>query len=112
MLRMLSGKEHSVITGICIVLKDGNEFRRFYGCEKTSVRFNKLDDEIIKKYLGMVNYADKAGSYAIQEHGELLVESINGSMTNVIGFPLRLFFRMTGDAGNFCFFQALCCTDG
>ena len=99
MLRMLSGKEHFVLTGLCIVLKNGNEYRRFYGCEKTSVKFKMLSDEIIKKYLDMVNYSDKAGSYAIQEHGDLFVESISGSMTNVIGFPLRLFFRMIISTG-------------
>jgi septum formation protein len=99
MLQLLSGKEHYVLTGICIVLKNGEETVRFYGCEKTSVKFKMLNDETVKKYLGMVHYSDKAGSYAIQEHGDLLVESINGSMTNVIGFPLRLFFQMISSSG-------------
>ena len=104
MLRLLSGKEHFVITGICIVLKNGNEFERFYGCEKTSVKFKMLNDEIIKKYLNLVNYTDKAGSYAIQEYGELIVESVSGSITNVIGFPLRLFFQMINNIGISVFF--------
>lgn len=102
MLQMLSGREHFVLTGICIIIKNMNNTARFYSCEKTSVNFKILDDSIIKKYLGMINYSDKAGSYAIQEHGDLIVESISGSMTNIIGFPLRLFFRMlisTGLAG-------------
>jgi len=94
MLRMLSGKEHFVLTGLCIELKNGVEHRRLYDSEKTSVRFKMLSDETIKKYLIIVNYADKAGSYAIQEHGDLLIESTGGSMSNIIGFPLRLFFRM------------------
>jgi len=104
MLHVLSGKEHFVITGICIVLKNGNEFERFYGCEKTSVKFKMLNDEIIKKYLNLVNYTDKAGSYAIQEYGELIVESVSGSITNVIGFPLRLFFQMINNIGISVFF--------
>ena len=99
MLRMLSDKEHYVLSGVCVVLIKENETVRFYGCEKTSVRFKMLNDEIIRKYLDMIHYSDKAGSYAIQEHGDLLVESVNGSMTNVIGFPLRLFFRMISSSG-------------
>lgn len=94
MLRMLSNREHSVITGISLVLKNWNYQERFYGCEVTSVKFKMLSDDTIMDYLGMVNYSDKAGSYAIQEHGDMLVDSVTGSMTNVIGFPLRLFFRM------------------
>lgn len=100
MLKLLSGKEHFVLTGICIVLKNEGGTARFYGCEKTSVKFKMLNDETVRKYLGMVHYGDKAGSYAIQEHGDLLVESVNGSMTNVIGFPLRLFFQMISSSGS------------
>lgn len=99
MLQLLSGKEHYVLTGICIVLKNEDETARFYGCEKTSVKFKMLNDETVRKYLSMIHYSDKAGSYAIQEHGDLLVESVNGSMTNVIGFPLRLFFQMISSSG-------------
>lgn len=99
MLQLLSGKEHYVLTGICIVLKNEDETARFYGCEKTSVKFKMLNDETVRKYLRMIHYSDKAGSYAIQEHGDLLVESVNGSMTNVIGFPLRLFFQMISSSG-------------
>ncbi len=99
MLQMLSNKEHSVITGVCLVLNNSNDQGRFYGCETTSVKFKMLNDYTIRNYLGMVNYSDKAGSYAIQEHGDMLVDSITGSVTNVIGFPLRLFFRMINNSG-------------
>ena len=104
MLKSLSGREHFVISGLCIVIQNENEIRRFYDCEKTSVKFKLLDDKTIKNYLSMVNYRDKAGSYAVQEHGELLVRSVSGSMTNVIGFPLRLFFQMIGNSGSEKFF--------
>jgi septum formation protein len=99
MLRMLSNREHSVITGVSLVLKNGYVHERFYGCETTSVKFKMLSDDTIRNYLRKVNYSDKAGSYAIQESGEMLVDSITGSMTNVIGFPLRLFFRMINNSG-------------
>lgn len=94
MLRTLSGREHSVLSGLCVVLKEQNGTRRSYGFEKTSVKFKILDDQTIKKYLNMIEYRDKAGSYAVQEHGDMVVDSVTGSMTNVIGFPLRLFFKM------------------
>jgi septum formation protein len=94
MIGMLSGKEHFVITGLSVFFNNGLQIKRVYDYETTSVRFKKLDNDTIKKYLTLVNCLDKAGSYAVQEHGDILVSSINGSITNVIGFPLRLFFRM------------------
>lgn len=99
MLNMLSNREHAVITGLCLVLKNNGSQIRFYDNESTLVKFKILDDQIIKHYLGIINYSDKAGSYAIQEHGELIVDSISGSMTNIIGFPLRLFFKMINSSG-------------
>ena len=94
MLTALSDREHFVLTGLSLELKNGNMVKRLYDYEKTSVIFNKLDDNIIEKYLSLINYSDKAGSYAVQEHGDLIVQSVDGSLTNVIGLPLRLFFRM------------------
>ncbi len=49
-----------------------------------------LDEKTISRYLGLVNPLDKAGGYAVQEHGEILIEKIEGSLTNVIGLPLEL----------------------
>lgn len=96
MLRLLSGREHYVLTGLSIGIYRSGKKTRIYGCEKTYVKFKILDDAVISRYLSIINYSDKAGSYAIQDNGEMLVESINGSLTNVIGFPLRLFFSMAG----------------
>lgn len=94
MLSTLSGMEHFVITGISLEYNNGGIIKRIYDYEKTSVFFKKLDDSGIKKYLSLVDCSDKAGSYAVQEHGDMIIHSVNGSLTNVIGFPLRLFFRM------------------
>lgn len=99
MLRLLSGREHSVITGLCISqVQNGYPWRKS-AYEVSSVIFRKLEDDGINKYLDLINYSDKAGSYAVQEYGEMIVDSINGSVTNVIGLPLCLLFRMMGDAG-------------
>jgi septum formation protein len=99
MLKLLSGREHTVITGICIFFKNSVEIKRLYDYEKTSVKFKELSDKSIDFYLSCADYKDKAGSYAIQEYGEQIIEKVHGSVTNVIGFPLTLFFRMIVSIG-------------
>ncbi len=94
MLALLSGKEHRVVTGMAVSLKRNDAIREFTAIESTSVFFRNLTDETINNYLKHVEYMDKAGSYAVQEHGDMLIESVKGSLTNVIGFPLRLFFSI------------------
>ncbi|EIQ01254.1 MAF protein [Opitutaceae bacterium TAV1] len=86
MLRRLSGRTHTVFTGLALrhrtrgVSEDDGE--------TTEVTFRPLDDSTIETYLARVHTFDKAGGYAIQEHGNLLVDSRRGSLSNVIGFPL------------------------
>jgi septum formation protein len=63
----------------------------------TDVRFRDLQAEQIQKYLSLVNPLDKAGAYAIQEHGELIVEEISGSFSNVIGLPVE---RLKAELGS------------
>jgi septum formation protein len=99
MLRLLSGREHSVITGICIAYPVNGSFKKESAYEESSVLFKKLSDESIIRYLDLINYCDKAGSYAVQENGDMIIDSIKGSVTNVIGLPLGLLFRMIGKAG-------------
>ncbi len=99
MLRTLSGREHSVITGLSLAVVRNGAASRFYDCEITIVRFKDIGDDVINKYIGSVNCLDKAGSYAIQERGELIIDSVQGSVTNVIGLPLRLFYRLLCGTG-------------
>jgi len=94
MLKLLSGREHRVLTGLSLYTGNAEDGKELSGLESTSVFFKNLDSETINRYLSIVDYSDKAGSYAVQEYGDMLVESINGSVTNVIGFPLRLFFSL------------------
>ena len=94
MLKLLSGRKHTVITGVCIILKNRVEIKRLYDYEETSVKFKKLNNKSIDFYLSCADYKDKAGSYAIQEHGGQIIDQVHGSITNVIGFPLTLFFKM------------------
>lgn len=94
MLSRLSGRTHRVITGLCVALVQDGSGNIHTALEHTSVTFRELDDDTIEKYLDITDYRDKAGSYAIQENSSMIVKSVSGSMTNVIGFPLRLFYSM------------------
>jgi septum formation protein len=86
MLRVLSGKTHQVITGVCIsTLKRRKVFHVI-----TEVRFAKLTESEIEFYLDNYKPFDKAGAYGVQEWiGFVGVEHINGSYFNVMGLPVQ-----------------------
>jgi septum formation protein len=86
MLRKLSGKSHSVLTGICIIDTDTNEILEDY--EETIVFFKELSDEEIKNYIDSKEPLDKAGAYGIQGLGSMLVQKIDGCYFNVVGLPV------------------------
>lgn len=85
MLGFLSGRTHEVVTGLALLYPDGREeaWR-----ETTRVTFKTLSPAAVAEYLQKVSVLDKAGAYAIQEHGALLLEKLEGSLENVIGLPL------------------------
>jgi septum formation protein len=87
MLERLQGRTHRVVTGICLLHL--RQHRQAVFAESTAVTFHPLDDVSIRRYLNRVNPLDKAGAYAIQEEGDLIVEKIAGSYTNVVGLPLE-----------------------
>ena len=87
MLGELSGKTHEVTTGVCLVHRSTGELTVF--AETTRVTFHELSAQQIKNYIDRVNVLDKAGAYAIQEHGDALVRRISGSFTNVVGLPVE-----------------------
>ena len=86
-LAKLSGRTHDVATGVCVRCVEAGILVRFE--EATHVKFRTLTPETIDKYVQDVNVLDKAGAYAIQEHGDDIIESIDGSLTNVIGLPVE-----------------------
>jgi septum formation protein len=88
MLEQLQGRTHHVVTGICLLHLRNH--RQAVFAESTAVTFHPLDDVQIRRYLNRVNPLDKAGAYAIQEEGDLIVEKIVGSYTNVVGLPVEL----------------------
>ena len=83
---MFSGKAHQVITGVALVWKEKNISEVW--SEVSEVRFKTLSDELIAQYTAMVNTLDKAGAYAIQEHGDLIIDHFDGELENIIGLPL------------------------
>jgi septum formation protein len=87
MLWRLSGRTHTVFTGLA-VRRHRDGYRIDEGVA-SDVTFKPLDEAIISAYLARVDPLDKAGAYAIQEHGELIVERYSGSFTNIIGLPLE-----------------------
>jgi septum formation protein len=87
MLERLQGRTHQVVTGICLLHL--RKHRQEVFAESTSVTFHPLNEVKIRRYLNRVNPLDKAGAYAIQEEGDLIVEKIAGSYTNVVGLPME-----------------------
>jgi len=87
MLEQLQGRTHEVVTAVCLLNLRNHRQRIF--TEVTNVTFRPLDAVKIRRYLTKVNPLDKAGAYAIQEEGDLIVEKIAGSYTNVVGLPVE-----------------------
>jgi len=86
MLRNLRGRVHEVATGVHLAQLEPRRQAEFH--EITRVRFRDYDDSVIEEYMESVHVMDKAGAYALQERGELLVESVEGSRSNVVGLPV------------------------
>jgi len=97
MLRLLSGRSHTVFTGIAVRrMRDGLKLDRGVASE---VQFKQLDEATIELYLSRVHTLDKAGGYAIQEETGLIVEKFSGSLTNIVGLPLDEMKQILTQAG-------------
>ena len=87
-LRALSGRTHEVISG---VVAGDHE-----GIERTSVTFHELDDAAIDWYVASNEWRDRAGGYAIQGRGGVLVSRIEGDYLNVVGLPVGRLAQLCG----------------
>jgi septum formation protein len=85
MLSALAGRTHQVVTGVCLLHLRRHRQKVFVA--STDVTFRSLDDARIAAYLSHTDPLDKAGAYAIQEQGDLIVEKVSGSFSNVVGLP-------------------------
>ncbi|KAK3886284.1 hypothetical protein Pcinc_009556 [Petrolisthes cinctipes] len=90
-LSKLSGRNHEVLTGVCLMIWDGKLWIETTFSECTKVKFGQLSKEEITAYINTGEPMDKAGGYGIQGLGGTLVEGITGDYYNVVGFPLHRF---------------------
>ncbi len=100
MLRLLAGRAHEVITGVCLRGRDSsgvpfNDLR----LESTEVRFEPLSDSEIDDYVTTGEPLDKAGAYAIQGRASRWISGIKGDYCNVVGLPVALVYRMLREHG-------------
>ncbi len=83
-LSRFRGRVHEVMTGVSLI--QGEESSEFI--ETSFVKFRNFSDEIMEKYLSKVHVLDKAGGYAIQEHGDMIIEKMEGDYDNIVGLPV------------------------
>jgi septum formation protein len=93
MLSLLSGKWHQVITGVAL-LRQADDLQAVVSQQTTRVRFAELSREQIDWYVSTGEPRGKAGAYAIQGKGALLIEEIQGEYFNVVGLPVRLVYEL------------------
>ncbi len=97
MLRLLSGRQHTVFTGLAVRRqRDGLKLDQGVASDVT---MKDYDDATIELYLSRVHTLDKAGGYAIQEQGDLIVAGFTGSLTNIVGLPLEEMKQLLTRAG-------------
>lgn len=87
MISQLQGRTHQVVTGVCLMHL--RRCRQKIFAETTEVTFRPLDRKQIRYYLKAIHPLDKAGAYAIQVKGDLIVEKVAGSYSNVVGLPVE-----------------------
>jgi len=87
MLKTLSGREHSVITGVAIIKNEAGVCSLLKPSEETLVKFKSLTNAEIEEYVSTDEPYDKAGSYALQGEAKKFVEYVKGDSENVIGLP-------------------------
>ena len=95
MLRLLSGRDHVVLTAVCVASQSAGESTRMQTrLERTTVRFASLSADEIDWYVASGEPRDKAGAYAIQGLASRFVTRIEGSYSNVVGLPIALVYDM------------------
>jgi septum formation protein len=97
MLEKLSGRTHSVVTGVALIRLPDAERRTFV--ESTLVHFASLSSEEIIRYLATGEPHDKAGSYAIQGHAGRFIPRVEGCYFNIVGLPLSRLYHALAELG-------------
>jgi septum formation protein len=100
MLRLLSGRQHRVLTGVCLLSPPAvwpcplSALRKDVRVASTAVRFSQLTEDEIEEYVASGEPLDKAGAYGIQGLASKFIESIQGCYFNVVGLPVSLVYQM------------------
>jgi septum formation protein len=89
-LRALAGRTHEVVSGLCLIAERGV----LEGVERTAVTFRSADTRLVDWYVATAEWRGRAGAYAIQERGAVLVTRIEGDYLNVVGLPLALLISL------------------
>lgn len=97
MLRRLSGREHTVHTGLALILR-GEGIDESH-CVTAKVHFRDLSDADIERYIGLVNTLDKAGAYGIQEGREIIIASFEPPISTIMGLPVEFLANRLGQLG-------------
>ena len=97
MLNMLSGRTHSVVSGVAVVRMPEREV--LTASENTEVSFRKLGADEIERYIAGPEPYDKAGAYGIQEQAGIFVSRVSGCLLNVIGLPVPLLLDLLRKSG-------------
>jgi septum formation protein len=90
-LEALSGRTHEVLSGVALVAP---ESRERVGVARSYVTFSELTEDVIDLYLRSSEWRDRAGAYAIQGLGAILVEQLQGDFSNVVGLPVTLLLQL------------------
>ena len=95
-LETLSGRTHEVLGALALIGPDreNGEPSVRTGVESSRVTFGKLDQQLIDSYLASEEWRGRAGGYAVQGLGSALVDGIDGDVSNVIGLPVQLLFKL------------------
>ena len=98
-LRRLSGRAHEVLSGVCLLGPraqgiPGAPVRERSGVARSAVTFRELDEAVLAAYLDSEEWRGRAGGYAIQGLGSILVDRVEGDFSNVVGLPVRLLLEL------------------
>jgi len=99
MLKMLSGKTHKVVSGLCVIVERNKVVTRYILCDYASVKFDHLKDDAIKYYISTGEPMDKAGAYAIQGGAAKFVKYIHGNNSTIIGLPVHRLYNILNKEG-------------
>lgn len=92
MIEHLQGRAHQVYTGVCLICREENKWKKNVFCECTDVSVSSMTQEEICFYLDKNEYQDKAGSYGIQGKFAPFINGIHGDYYNVVGLPLHALY--------------------